>query len=235
MLTLRQFAPAFGVPNASPYCMKLETFLRLAGISYRTVPIHDLEDAPKKKAPWVEIDGEPMGDSELIMLRLEVLHGIDLDAGLDPFRRAAGHALCTMLEERTGFAIMYARWIDEPGWTTVRDTYLSDLPPAVQDMIRDGLRDRIVKQGLGQHSRDEIYRLAAHDIGALAGWLGDKPYLMGERPTRSDCAGAAFAANLLCSAFPGPLLEAARAHPHLARYADRMIRRVFPETYAKAA
>lgn len=29
MIQLQQFAPAFGLPNASPFCMKLETYLRM--------------------------------------------------------------------------------------------------------------------------------------------------------------------------------------------------------------
>ncbi len=35
MITLFQFPAAFNVPNASPYCLKLETWLRLAGWSIR--------------------------------------------------------------------------------------------------------------------------------------------------------------------------------------------------------
>ena len=32
MIKLFQFPPAFGLPNASPFCMKLETWLRMAGL-----------------------------------------------------------------------------------------------------------------------------------------------------------------------------------------------------------
>jgi hypothetical protein len=36
LITLHQFAPAFGLPNASPFCMKLETYLRMAGLPCET-------------------------------------------------------------------------------------------------------------------------------------------------------------------------------------------------------
>ncbi len=37
MIKLFQFAPAFGLPNASPFCMKLETYLRMAGLPFQLV------------------------------------------------------------------------------------------------------------------------------------------------------------------------------------------------------
>ncbi len=39
MLRVYQFAPAFGLPNASPFCMKLETWLRMAGLPFE--PVND--------------------------------------------------------------------------------------------------------------------------------------------------------------------------------------------------
>ena len=44
MIVLHQFEAAFGVPNPSPFCMKLECFLRMSGLPYRSVPLHDLGD-----------------------------------------------------------------------------------------------------------------------------------------------------------------------------------------------
>ena len=34
-IALHQFAPCFGLPNASPFCMNVEAYLRLAGLEYR--------------------------------------------------------------------------------------------------------------------------------------------------------------------------------------------------------
>lgn len=41
MITLFQFPAAFNVPNASPYCLKLETWLRLAGLEYQVKVVSD--------------------------------------------------------------------------------------------------------------------------------------------------------------------------------------------------
>jgi hypothetical protein len=49
MMKVDPFAPAFGLPNASPFCMELETWLRMAGLPFELV--NDgmrLVKAPKK-------------------------------------------------------------------------------------------------------------------------------------------------------------------------------------------
>ncbi|MGC3250889.1 glutathione S-transferase family protein, partial [Pseudomonas aeruginosa] len=51
MISLFQFPAAFNVPNASPYCLKLETRLRLAGLEYQVKVVSDPRKAPKGKLP----------------------------------------------------------------------------------------------------------------------------------------------------------------------------------------
>ena len=97
MIVLHQFKSFFGLPNASPFCMKLETFLRLSRLAYRTEPVLDPTATPKGKAPFVELDGERIGDSALIIRALETRYGVDLDQGLSPAERAVAHAFCVML------------------------------------------------------------------------------------------------------------------------------------------
>ena len=49
MIKLVQFPPAFGLPNASPFCMKLETYLRMAGLPFELNNKGDVMKAPKGK------------------------------------------------------------------------------------------------------------------------------------------------------------------------------------------
>ena len=231
MIVLHQFKSFFGLPNASPFCMKLETFLRLSGLAYRIEPVLDPAATPKGKAPFVELDGERIGDSALIIRALETRYGVDLDQGLSSAERAVAHAFCVMLEERTYFAILHERWIDPHNWPIVRDAYLQGLPPAVQDQIRERCRARLAGQGMGAHSQDEIRALAIDDIDAVADWLGDKPFFMGATPTKADCTVHAFVCNLLGGPFATPLRDAARQHANLVAYNGRMLDRF----WAKAA
>ena len=60
---LYQFPPAWGLPNPSPFCMKLEVFLRLAEIPYEVVTWPDPRKAPKGKLPFIEHEGTRIADS----------------------------------------------------------------------------------------------------------------------------------------------------------------------------
>lgn len=235
MIVLHQFEPAFGLPNPSPFCMKLEAFLKLAGLPYRSVPLIDMAIAPKGKGPFIELDGRKMGDSALIIRYLEALHGIDLDRGLSPAERAAAHAFGVMLEERTYWALSFNRWIEPANWPLVRDAYLGDLPPPVQDEIRERARAELHAQGLGRHAPEEIYALAVSDIEALAAWLGREPFFMGERPTKVDATVHAFIRNLLGGPFEGPLQGATARHENLVAYDRRMMALLWPEAVRAAA
>ena len=55
---MKLFQPkrAFGLPNPSAFCVKLETYLRMAQIDYE-LAIGDPRDAPKGKVPWIDADG----------------------------------------------------------------------------------------------------------------------------------------------------------------------------------
>ncbi len=43
---------------------------------------------------------------------------------------------------------------------------------------------RLKAAGLGRHERDEIINFAKDDLKALSLYLGDKPFFMGDQPTR---------------------------------------------------
>jgi len=47
MITLYQFVSWPGLPNFSPFCMKVENYLRLTRAEYKTA-VADVRKAPKK-------------------------------------------------------------------------------------------------------------------------------------------------------------------------------------------
>lgn len=137
-----------------------------------------------------------------------------------------------MLEERTYFALLHERWIDERNWPIVRDAYLGGLPAAVQDQIRGRTRGRLAGQGMGAHRQEEIQALAISDIDAIADWLGAMPFFMGGSPTKADCTVHAFVCNLLGGPFETPLRDAAQRHANLVAYNGRMLDRFWTRAAA---
>lgn len=235
MITLHQFPPAPGLPNASPPCMKVEAFLRLAEIPYQAAP-PDFRAAPKGRVPYVDLDGELVGESGLIIDRLAALHGIDLDAGLDPRERAAAHAFGRMLDDDLYLAMLYERWLDDANWALVRTTFFASVPETMRAKIAEGVRtsqrQRLEAHGMGSHTPEEVAALGRADVDALAQLLGERPFMMGETPSLLDCTAHAYVANLLIPPFTGPLKDAAQAHANLVAYNQRMLARVFPEALA---
>ena len=93
-IKLFQFPRMFAVPNLSPFCCKLETWLRIAGIPYEVVDTTDPRKGPKGKVPFIEDAGIRMGDSSLIVEHLTKTRGIDPDARLDPSQRGIALTTC---------------------------------------------------------------------------------------------------------------------------------------------
>src|SRR5579863_5163865 len=66
-IKLFQFPRMFGIPNISPFCCKLETWLRITKIPYDVVDLPDPRKGPKGKVPFIEDVGQRLGDSSAIV------------------------------------------------------------------------------------------------------------------------------------------------------------------------
>ena len=75
MIKLYQYPPMFGLPNPSPFCMKLETWLRMTGLPFEIERIVDPRKGPKGKVPWVDDQGKKIADSAFIIEHLENAYG----------------------------------------------------------------------------------------------------------------------------------------------------------------
>lgn len=226
MIELHQFHPVWGLPNASPFCMKVETYLRMAKISYRVVYAADPRRGPKGKLPYI-VDGDvKMGDSELIIDYLKKKYGNALDVVLSPADLAVACAFERLLSEHLYWIGVYFRWFDETNWEKVKSLFFGRLPfllrPIIARAARKGMWAQLYGQGMGRHSREEIAYLGREDLRAVSAFLGDKAFLMGESPTTIDASLYAFLANLLRSPLASPLSEAAQLFPNLSHYCDRM-------------
>ena len=234
MITLYQFAPAFGLPNASPFCMKLETYLRMAGLPFEIPPasMQQLMKAPKGKMPYIEDDGRLLADSSLIIDYLKQRYGDRLDAWLDAEQRAIALALARLIEENLYWALLHTRWIDPAGWALTREAFFGATPAAlkwfVPGLARRGLRQQLHGHGMGRHAAAQIIAIGQRDITALADFLGDKPYFMGTEPCALDASAYATLANLIWPPLESELKRHAASYPQLESYCWRMRQRYYP-------
>lgn len=234
MIKLHQFAPAFGLPNASPFCMKLETYLRMAGLPFEIPPasLRAIGKAPKGKMPYIEDAGKTLADSTLIIDYLKASYGDPLDGWLSAEQRAVALAFQRLLEENLYWAVVYTRWIEPEGWAKTRAAFFGTLPVPLRWFVPTLARRGLIKQmhghGMGRHQAEEIHAIGQRDITALANYLGDKPYFLGEQPCALDATVYAFVANLLWAPVASPLQRHAQQYPQLEAYCARMRSRYYP-------
>ena len=58
MIKLMQFPRMFGLPNPSPFCIKVEVLLKMAGLAYECEFVANPGKGPKGKLPAIKDDDE---------------------------------------------------------------------------------------------------------------------------------------------------------------------------------
>ena len=232
-IKLVQFQSGFGVPCPSPFCMKAEILLKMAGLDFETEIIADPGKAPKGKLPYIVDDGVEVADSSLIRKHLKSKYGADFDPGLSAEQKAVSHAMARMAEERLYWVGLYSRWIDEHNWPIIKDFWFGSMPPVIRSLIpiiaQSQVKKNLKAHGISRHSETDIYAFGAEDLAALSTQLGDKPYMFGDTPTSLDATAYPMIANDLIEELPGPVLDAAKSHANFAPYVERCQALWFPD------
>ncbi|MDR3469768.1 MAG: glutathione S-transferase family protein [Xanthobacteraceae bacterium] len=232
MIKLYGSGQNFGLPDASPFVAKAETLLRMSKLPFERRPM-SFSRAPKKKIPYIEDDGVVLGDSTFIRWHLEQKYAIDFDAGLTAEQRATAWAFEKMAEDNLYWVLIDLRWMVDDNFDKGPRMFFNAVPapirPLVVAMVRRQVRKSLHYHGMGRHSRADIERLGTRSITAIADYLGEKPFFMGDRPTSVDATVFAFVSGALCPVFHSPVQQAAWSRGTLRRYVGRMTARFFPD------
>ena len=234
MIELYQFPPMWGLPNFSPFCLKLETWLRMANLPYQApkcgIP---LGKAPKHKLPYIVDRGQSIGDSSLIIDYLKATYGDTLDNSLSPQQLAVSAAFLRLIEENLYWPVLYSRWLDPRNRQIIARKVFGRLPPLIRNLVpllvRRKMRRDMLGQGIGRHGEAEMYAIGCRDLDAVALFLDDKPFFWGETPTSIDAVVFGFIANLLWAPIDNPIKAHAARYPQLDAYCRRMWDRYYPE------
>jgi glutathione S-transferase len=114
MIEIYRFEPAWKV-NASPFCLKVETYCQLAGIPY-SVAFTQPVNGPRGLLPFIVDENKTIPDSSKIIKYLKEKYGDTLDANLSQEDHAKGYLLRQLCEQSLYFAILYSRWQDDDYW-----------------------------------------------------------------------------------------------------------------------
>jgi glutathione S-transferase len=232
MLTLYQTQRAWKAPNTSPFCTKLETYLRMADIPYQLAPAdRPFGRSPRGKVPYILFEGQLLADSSRIIAHLKERLGDVLDGNLSAAQQALGHLVQRTLEENSYWAILYQRWHDDANWEVTRRVLFGSMMSAplswvIPDLSRRRVLGTLFAQGTSRHDRSWVLGGLKRDISAVSLQLGDQPYLFGERPSSFDAVIYAFTSSIWKTPF-GAELGAPPAN--IGAHLERIHQRYFPE------
>lgn len=223
---------AWGLVSVSPFCLKLDAYLRMTGIEHDAVTATTPFGGPKGKAPWIEHEGRKIGDSTLVILYLNERFGVDPNQGLSAAQRGMALAIQRMVEENLYWVMVHDRWNTPENWTLLKSSVLGGVPRLPREILapiaRRAVKKQLLGHGMGIHSAQEIAAIGARDIHALAAILGDKPWFFGDAPTETDAVAYGQLANIYNVGFSSPMKAVIEGHVNLVSFIERFAARYYP-------
>lgn len=233
MITLYQYPGVWGLPNTSPFCLKMETYLRMAEIPYDIRFVMNPAKAPKGKLPFIKIDDKAIPDSEQIIDFLVNKFGDPLDRDLTKEQKALSLLLDNTFSERLYWIMVYLRWQDDYGWLHLREAFFAKLPRFsklfVPNLVRKQMKKALYLQGMGRHSAEEVKQMGYKTLDAIAVTLGEKKYFHGDDLSSIDATAFGFLANIAWLPFDESLKIHLQKHHNLLSYCDRIWSNFYPE------
>ena len=103
----------------------------------------------------------------------------------------------------------------------------SVLAPAVFLMMRSHFARQLHARGIARHPPEVIAAKGRADLDALATFLGERPFLLSERPKSADATVFGLLAPMVYWPMATPVASHAKSLPNIAAYCGRMRERCF--------
>lgn len=181
VVILHQF-PKKGLraPSASPYVMKLETWLRMAKIKYQND--ETIEFGAKGKMPWITLNGQDVADSQFCIEFLSKKYGINFGAKHTPAALGTAWAFVKLAEESLIRVLALNRYVFNP------DPSATGIPWYYNLILGYVIKKRSKAQGYGLHSRQEVDQIGDSDMLAINDFIGQKKFLLGDEVCDADAS-----------------------------------------------
>ncbi|CAH1258703.1 FAXC [Branchiostoma lanceolatum] len=230
-VVLHQFQRAKHVPSLSPFCLKLETFLRMHNIPYMT--ILDSPLSSKGKMPWIQFNQSRVEDATFSVMFLSETFHIEVNGmsgSVTSQQKAMSRAVVSLVEESLYWTVAYCRWVDHVDQTRAELPYDGVLKFVVPWMMAGIILREMYAHGIGKNSREELYSIMEGDLKALSDLLGEQSFILGERPCEADCSLFGVLAQIMWT-LPGTRAEALvkGEYINLANYCIRMRELFWPD------
>lgn len=227
MIKLYGFGESFGVADPSPFVLKVNIYMKMAGIEFDDFSgFSAFKSAPKGKLPYIEDNGEVIADSFFILRHLKDKYGNSLDDNLTNEQKAISNLVIKSLDENFYWCIVYSRWLRDDTWPVVKNAFFGNMSFPLNRIApifaRRGIESAFVKHGMGKHSDAEIMEIAKETLESLSTMLSDKTYFFGNSPSTLDAVVYAFLAQVTIANLDNPLNQLARKFDNLVSYCERI-------------
>ena len=220
LITLYSYPQLFGVADNNGYGLKVFAFLKLTGVPFAHQHIFDASAAPRGQLPYIDDDGEAIGDSDTIIAHLIRKYGLAIDAGLTPAQRDTDHLITRMLDDLY-WVMSYSRWKDPQFWPAFSDAMRREHPSLTEEGLRKAREfnsQRYHYQGIGRFAPPAAYTRGLADLRVLANLVPANGYLHGAKPTSVDASIYGFIANIYFYPIDTPLKQFVASHANLVRH-----------------
>lgn len=226
MIQLVTLPAAFGMRNVSPFCLKVEMLLTSLELPFELSEETDPRKAPKGKLPYLIVEGERIGDSELITEFLEAHTQGKVYAGLSPEQKARGVALARLAEDHLYWLMVASRWLDQDWWPNIVRDFFGFVPAILRPLVTTLARRQVAKtydlHGLGRHSLEQQADFARRDLKALEDSVPAEGFLFGDSPCIFDFTVAAMMAGIYDNQPETWVTRLAQPHARLRAYTERV-------------
>lgn len=227
MIQLHGFGKSLGVVDPSPFVLKVDAYMRMAGIEFQRVAgMENLKIAPKGKLPFIKDNQTVIGDSQLIIEHFQQRKEYDLDHHLDSQQRALCYLMTKSLDENLYFILVYSRWLRNDTWPLVRAVFFAKMPWLAKLLLPALLRKSVAKglkgQGIARHSDQELQNMMTKNMQSLSDLLGEKTYFFNQQPSSLDATVYAFLSAFIRVTIDNPFNKIARSYPNLQAFCDRV-------------
>jgi glutathione S-transferase len=224
MITLYSYPELFGVADNNPYGLKTFAFLKLCKVAFRHEHIFDAKSAPRGQLPYIDDDGEHIGDSDRIKSHLIRKYHLTIDDALTGPQRITDHLVGRMLDDLY-WVMSYSRWHDARFWPLFRDEILKTHPGVTESSLEQARKynfERYYYQGIGRYEPDAVFERGLSDLRVLADLMPDSQFFFGAKPSSIDAGIYGFVANIYFYKIETPLKEFVVSRPNLVRHCNAM-------------
>jgi len=193
---LFQFPRCPTLPNISPKCLKVETWLKMHGIKYENVNHGGKLRSKRGLLPFVELNGEEMSDPESILKTLASTYGKEMDSSLSSEQKNIQHAMLNMVDNHLHGAFLY--WASSHAEDIIKGYKLNlqhftgyKVPNPLLTLWfkyqynKKGLK-RAKGAGFAGMNSEEAIEEGKRDLEVLRDMLGDKQFFFGDEPHTLD-------------------------------------------------